>query len=75
MDASNSGALMLVRFVAACLMGMSLVELTLYWAEYHFRKVPVSIFFSALWVVLFLAGIVMLVKAKALANWIEDKLE
>ena len=66
---------MFVRFIAACCIGMSVIELSSYWAEYHFRQVPVSIFFSALWIVLFLAGIVMLVKAKEVAQWIEDKLE
>jgi hypothetical protein len=66
---------MFVRFVAACVMGMSVVELSLYGAEYKFRHVPVSPFFSALWVILFLAGVVVLIKAKAVANWISDKLE
>jgi tellurite resistance protein TehA-like permease len=66
---------MFVRFVAACVMGMSVVELALYWAEYRFRQVPVSPFLSALWGVSFLAGMVLLIKAKAVANWISDKLE
>ena len=66
---------MFVRFVAACFMGMSVVELSLYWAEHKLRHVPVSPFFSALWVILFLAGVVILIKAKAIANWISDKLE
>ncbi len=66
---------MFVRFVAACCMGMSVVELTLYWAEYHFRQVPVNVWFSALWIVLFLAGVAILIKAKAIANWISDRLE
>ena len=66
---------MFVRFVAACCMGMSVVELALYWAEYKFRHVPVSPFFSVLWVTLFLAGTVVLIKAKAIANWISDQLE
>jgi len=75
MDASNRGALMFVRFVAASLMGMSALELALYWAEFKFRQVPVNILFAALWGISFLAGIVVLVKAKAVANWISDKLE
>ena len=66
---------MFVRFVAACFMGMSVVELALYWAEYKFRHVPASVLFSALWVVLFLAGAVILIRAKAIADWISDKLE
>jgi hypothetical protein len=75
MDAPPRGALMFVRFVAACFMGMSVVELALYWAEYKFRQIPVNALFSALWIILFLAGVVILIKAKAVADWISDKLE
>ena len=75
MDAPNRGALMFVRFVAVCFMGMSVVELGLYLAEYKYRQMPVNVFLSALWVVLFLAGVVILIRAKALADWISDKLE
>lgn len=66
---------MLTRFVAACLMGMSVVELALYAVEYKFRNVPVNVLLSALWVVLFLAGVAVLIKAKAVAEWISDKLD
>ena len=66
---------MFVRFIAACFMGLSVVELALYWAEYKFRQVPVNIFISALWVILFLAGVVILAKARDVADWISDKLE
>ena len=66
---------MFVRFIAACLMGMSVVEVGLYWAEYKFRNTPVNVFLSGLWVVLFLAGVVVLIKAKAIAEWISDKLD
>jgi hypothetical protein len=75
MDAQLRGALMFVRFVAAIFMGMSVVELSLYWAEHKFRQMPVDFFFSALWVILFLAGVVILIKARAVANWISDKLD
>jgi len=66
---------MFVRFVAACCMGMSVVELALFWAEYRFRHMPINPFLSALWVIVFLVGTVILVKAKAIASWIADKLE
>ena len=65
---------MLVRFVAVCIMGMSVVELGLYAAEYKFRHTPVNILFSALWVVLFVVGVAVLIKAKAIAEWISDRL-
>jgi len=75
MDASRRGALLLVRFTAACLMGMSIVELALYWAEFKFRQVPVNIPLAVLWGIVFLAGIAVLIKAKSIADWISDKLE
>lgn len=65
---------MLVRFIAACIMGMSVVELALYWVEFKFRHVPVNFFLAALWGILFLVGIVILIKAKAVAEWISDRL-
>ena len=75
MDAPLRGALMFVRFVAACCMGMSVVELALYWAEYRFRHMPINPFYTALWVIFFLVGTAILIKAKDIANWISDKLE
>jgi hypothetical protein len=66
---------MLVRFVAACCLGLSLVEFVLAWAEFTYRSVPVNFFLLALWIVLFLAGVAILVKAKAIAEWISDWLE
>jgi hypothetical protein len=75
MESPQRGALMLVRFVAASAMGMSVVELTLEFMELKFRGVPINIFTIACWGILFLAGIVILVKAKAVAKWISDKLD
>ena len=75
MDASHRGALLLVRFSAACLMALSAVELALSWAEYRFRQEPVNLPLAGLWGILFAAGVVILIKAKAMANWISDKLE
>ena len=66
---------MFVCFTAACILGMSVVELGLCWAEYKFRQVPVNIPLAALWGVLFLAGVAVLIKAKSIADWISDKLE
>jgi hypothetical protein len=75
MDAPNRGALMFVRFVAAGFMGMSVVEIALDWAEFKFRQVPVNIPLAALWIILFLVGVVILIKARAVADWISEKLE
>jgi len=66
---------MLVRFIAVSIMGMSIVELSLSWAEYHFRQTPVSIPEVVLWGIVFLAGVVILIMAKTVADWIADKLE
>jgi hypothetical protein len=66
---------MFVRFAAVCVMGMSLVELTLNWAEFAFRHQPLDIISIVIWVILFCAGIVALIKARAIADWIADKLE
>jgi hypothetical protein len=75
MDAPERGALMLVRFIAASIMGMSVLELSLYLVEFKFRKVPVNIFLSAIWCVCFLIGIVILIKSKVIAEWIANTLD
>ena len=66
---------MFVRFVAVSLIGMSLVVFALDWAQYHFRQQPVSIPFAVLWGLLFLAGVVILIKARAVAEWLANKIE
>ena len=66
---------MFVRFVAACFMGMSVVEIVLDWAEFKFRQVPFNIPLTVLWIIVFLAGVVVLIKARAVADWISEKLE
>jgi len=71
----NRQALMFVRFVAIALVGMSAIELSSYWAEYHFRQKPVNLPFAALWGLIFLAGIGLIIKSRAVAGWLADKLE
>jgi len=66
---------MFVLFIAACLIGMSVIELALSWAEYKFRQVPISIPSAVLWGIVFLAGVVVMIKSKALAAWLADKIE
>ena len=75
MDAPERGALMLVRFIAASLMGMSIVELALYGVEYRFHHTPVNILLSTLWIAAFLVGVTMLIKSRFIAGWISDKLD
>jgi hypothetical protein len=75
MDSPERGALMLVRFVAAALIGWSLAELALYVAVNHHKNEPVEIIPCVLKSLPFLAGVVVLIKSRSLAEWISDKLD
>jgi hypothetical protein len=75
MDAPERGALMLVRFVAVSLMGVTAVEIALYWLVSSAHHTPLQIFPCVLKSIPFVIGVVMLVRAKAIAGWVSDKLE
>jgi hypothetical protein len=75
MDAPERGALMLVRFVAATLVGWTVVEFALYWVVSQHYNTPMRIFPCILKSVPAVLGIVILIKAKAVAEWISDKLD
>jgi heme O synthase-like polyprenyltransferase len=75
MDAPPKGALMLVYFAAAALIGLSLLELGLYWVECHKNHAPVGMFYFSLLLVLFVLGVVAMVRARAIAQWIDNKLD
>ena len=75
MDSSERGALMLVRFIAVTLIGWAMVELALYLVVCHQKNLPVKTFPCVVKFLPFLAGVVMLVKSKALAEWLSDKLD
>ena len=75
MDPSERGALMLVRFVAAALIGWALAELALYLVVCHQKNAQVEILPCAVKTLPFLAGVVMLFKARALAEWLSDRLD
>jgi hypothetical protein len=75
MDSPERGALMLVRFAAAALIGWALVELALYLLICHNKNVPVEIIPCLVKSLPFLAGVVMLFKARSLAEWLSDKLD
>ncbi len=66
---------MLVRFVAAALIGWALAELALYLVVCHQKNAPVEILPCAVKTLPFLAGVVMLFKARALAEWLSDRLD
>jgi hypothetical protein len=77
MDASHRGALMLVRLIAACVMVIGLLDAGLYLTKCILTKppVPVKIFPIVLNLLPLVIGLAILIKAKAIANWIADKLE
>lgn len=66
---------MLVRFIALSLIGVSLVELVLYWVVSSAHQMPLQIFSCALKSIPAVIGILFLIKAKSLAQWISDKLD
>jgi apolipoprotein N-acyltransferase len=75
MDEPHRGALMLVRFIAAALIGFGVVELSLSWLESSAHHVPLRVFDFVFPAILFMVGIVVLVKAGSLAAWISNKLD
>jgi len=66
---------MLVRFVAACCLAMSVIEIALVAAEFKYRGTPINIFSVVLWSLLFLVGLIILIRARAVADWLADKLD
>ena len=66
---------MLVRFIAIALMGISVVELGLYRIESSVHHTPMRIFHFALPAIFFVPGVVVLIKAHSIAEWISNKLD
>jgi hypothetical protein len=77
MDAPERGALTLVRLIGAVLIVASLLELGLYWAECHMPRhhVDFTWFPAGLRLIPALAGVAVLIKARAIADWISNILE
>jgi hypothetical protein len=75
MDAPPRGALMLVYFTAAALISLSLLEFGLYLAECHKNHAPVGLVYSSLLMVLFVLGVAALIRARAVARWVANKLD
>ena len=75
MDSPERGALMLVRFIAAALIGWSLLELALYVVVSHHNDVPVAVVPCVVKSLPFVAGVVILIKSRSLAEWLSDKLD
>ncbi len=66
---------MLVRFIAAALIGWAAVEVALYLVVCRHNGTPVKIVPCIIKSIPLLAGLVLLVKAKAVAQWISEKLD
>jgi hypothetical protein len=75
MDAPDRGALMLVRFLALALISITLVNLALYWVVSRHNHIEMTILPCILKSIPAVAGIVLLVKARAVAQWISSKLD
>lgn len=66
---------MLVRIVGVALMGWALAELALYLAICHHKNEPVETLTCLIKSLPFLAGVVVLVKARAISDWLSDTLD
>jgi hypothetical protein len=72
MDASERGAMMLVCSVAIGLIGTGLVEMALTLTLDHQNNLPVEILPCVLKSLPTVAGIVILIKARAIAEWVDS---
>ena len=66
---------MLVYFAAAALISLSLLEFGLYLTECHKNHAPVGVVHASLLMVLFVLGVATLARARAVAEWISNKLD
>jgi ABC-type arginine/histidine transport system permease subunit len=75
MDASERGALMLVRVVVVALICWAVVDLALYVAICRHQQLPVKFFPCFIRGLPLLAGLALLLKAKSVARWVAEKME
>jgi len=68
---------MLVRLVAGCVMVIGLLEAGLYLTKCLLSQppLPVKLLPMALDSIPLIIGVAILIKAKAIANWVSDKLD
>ena len=66
---------MLVRFIGVALIGWAIAEIALYWAICHHNEKPLEIIPLVLKSLPFIVGVVVLIKARALAEWVSDFLD
>jgi len=77
MDASQRGALLFVRFIAGCGMVIGLLDTGLYLTKCFEPKhpLPVKIYPIVLNSIPFVIGVVVLIKSRAVAEWLSEKLD
>ena len=66
---------MLVRFAAIALMGLGLIDLGLHWAERFAHHAPMQAFDFAIPSICFVLGIVVLIKASSIAEWVSNRFD
>ncbi len=57
------------------MLGISITEVALSFAELRYRHMPINMFYEFFWAAVFVAGFVILIKARAVAEWVSDLLE
>jgi hypothetical protein len=84
MESSQRGALGLVRLIAGCLIVIGLLDAGLYFTQYlslfssqthHEPRQPLNVLRVILDSLPVIAGIVILIKAKSIAEWVSDLIE
>ena len=66
---------MLIHFTAIGLIGLGVLELGLYGGECHVHHQPVQVFRVVLLFLPLVLGIVVLARARAVAEWISNKFD
>jgi hypothetical protein len=75
MESPERGALMLIRIIAAALVGWAVVDVSLYLILCNHNQQPVEILPCTVKSLPLIVGVVFFIKARALADWISDKLD
>jgi hypothetical protein len=75
MESPERGALMLVRIIAAALIGWAVVDVSLYLVLRNQNQQPVEVLPVVLKSIPFVVGVIFFIKARSLADWISDKLD
>lgn len=66
---------MLVRFTAAALICVTILQLSLYYIDFQHNGRPIPIVQFILWTIPLVAGVALLIKSKPIADWISDRID